>query len=183
MKAYKIGVLSDTHIPDRAVALDSSLIPALKAEKVDVIFHAGDVSVQRVLSELDLIAPLIAVRGNRDFLIRKNIPKIRVIEKFGVTIALMHGHIDLKTYWLEKIQYLVTGYQRSRYLPRLRRAAPEALVYVFGHSHRAENFWQDGKYFFNPGSMSVGDTPEFKRSWGLLQVFEDGRVAGEIRYM
>jgi hypothetical protein len=147
---------------------------------VDLILHAGDISVERVLTELAKIAPVIAVRGNRDFLLRKKIPMLQQFEKFGVKIAIMHGHMDFFTYWIDKFIYILRGYDRNRYASRLAVAAPEVSVYVFGHTHHAENFWQGNKLFFNPGSVSYGDYLSRQRSWGILEILEDGRVESRI---
>jgi putative phosphoesterase len=178
--SYKIGVISDTHIPDRTPELDPDFINTLNAEKVDLILHAGDISVQRVLNELEKIAPVMAVRGNRDFLLGRKIPMTQHFEKFGVKFALMHGHMNFFTYWIDKILYVFQGYNRDRYVSRLPVAAPEARVFIFGHTHHAENFWQDGKLFFNPGSITYGDRYLKQRSWGMLEVHEDGRVESRI---
>ena len=54
----KIGVVSDTHVPDRAVALHPALLSELRRNKVDLILHAGDISTAGVLQELETIAPV-----------------------------------------------------------------------------------------------------------------------------
>jgi uncharacterized protein len=180
MKSFKIGVVSDTHIPDRTPALDPIFLVAIKSEQVDLILHAGDISVKRVLTELETIAPVLAVRGNRDFLLRAQIPMVQQFDKFGVKFALMHGHMGFFTYWFDKVQYLTQGYDPNRYISRLPNAAPKAMVYVFGHTHHAENFWHNGRLFFNPGSVTYGDYLTKQRSWGILEIFEDGRVEGRI---
>jgi len=92
----------------------------------------------------------------------------------------MHGHINFLTYWLDKILYGFQGYRRERYIQRLPKASPGARVYVFGHTHHAENFWQGGVLFFNPGSVTIGDAESRQRTWGLLEVNEDGQVVGRI---
>jgi putative phosphoesterase len=180
MEPFLIGVIADTHIPDRASGLPGQLLEELKTRKVQLILHAGDISVKRVLEELETIAPVYAVRGNRDFFLRCVVPMIKQFEINGVKIVLTHGHLNFYTYWVDKIQHVMVGYRLNRYLKRLLKAAPEAQVYVFGHSHQPENFWQDGKLFFNPGSVSFGETPGCQSSWGILCVYEDGRVTGEI---
>ena len=54
-----IGVISDTHGLLRPEALEALRGSAL-------ILHAGDVGVPEVLTELQKIAPVTAVRGNVD---------------------------------------------------------------------------------------------------------------------
>ena len=60
----RIGVVADTHIPDRTRELPAEIFDHLHG--VDMILHAGDVSRQIVLDRLATIAPVIAVQGNRD---------------------------------------------------------------------------------------------------------------------
>lgn len=180
MSSLKIGVVSDTHVPDRTPELDAKFLEALKTAQVDLILHAGDISVKRVLVELEKIAPVLAVRGNRDFLLRKQIPMLQQFEKFEIKFALMHGHMGFFTYWFDKVIYIFKGYDRNRYTKRLIKAEPDASVYIFGHTHHAENFRQDGRLFFNPGSITYGDYLDRTRSWGILEVFSDGKVEGRV---
>ena len=181
MNSIKIAVISDTHVPDRAPGLDPALLKALSAAKVEVILHAGDISAMRVINELQEIAPVIAARGNRDFMLDpKKVRMVQSFEKFGIKIALMHGQMNFFVYWIDKFQYIFKGYNRERYISRLPRALPDARVYVFGHTHHAENFWQNGKLFFNPGSVTYGDMLTKAKTWGLLQLFEDGSVQARI---
>lgn len=180
MKSFKIGVLSDTHVPDRTPEISEKFLSVLNDEKVDLILHAGDICVPRVLSLLETIAPVKAVRGNRDFLLAGQVPMQQQFEVFGVKFALMHGHINTCVYLLDKFQYVFAGYSRERYIRRLPQAAPEAKVIVFGHTHHAENFWLNDVFYFNPGSVSYGDPSTRRRTWGIIDVYEDGRVDGTI---
>ncbi|MBA4386039.1 MAG: hypothetical protein C0410_14975 [Anaerolinea sp.] len=180
MKSYKIGVVSDTHVPDISSEISADFLATLKAEKVDLILHAGDISVQSVLTLLESIAPVKAVRGNRDFLLYKNVPKVQQFEIFGVKFALMHGHINFMVYILDKFQHIAKGYDLKRYIHRLPKEAPDARVIVYGHTHHAENLWVDNILYFNPGSITYGDPATRRRTWGIIEVYEDGRVSGRI---
>jgi len=55
-----IGLISDTHIPDRARELPEKVIEAF--ENVELIIHAGDLTSPKVIEELENIAPVMAVR-------------------------------------------------------------------------------------------------------------------------
>jgi len=57
-----IGVVSDTHN-----TLPLWVVDAFKGACLDYIMHVGDIEHESILWELELIAPLIAVRGNCDF--------------------------------------------------------------------------------------------------------------------
>lgn len=60
----RIGLISDTHIPEACDHLPSKVFEVFKG--VDLVMHAGDVYVNRVLDELAVIAPVIAALGNGD---------------------------------------------------------------------------------------------------------------------
>jgi putative phosphoesterase len=57
----RIGLISDTHMPQRCAALPDAVFDALKG--VDLILHAGDVGELWVLDHLSTIAPVVAVHG------------------------------------------------------------------------------------------------------------------------
>ena len=57
--SIKIGILSDTHD-----LLRPEVIEVLQG--CDTILHAGDISSQRILDQLEQIAPVKVVRGNND---------------------------------------------------------------------------------------------------------------------
>ncbi len=58
----RIGLISDTHIPEARGALWRQVFEAF--EGVDLILHAGDVHEYHVLDALEEVAPVIAARGN-----------------------------------------------------------------------------------------------------------------------
>jgi hypothetical protein len=62
--AMRIGLISDTHIPEACDHLPEAVFEAFAG--VDLVMHAGDVYVNRVLDELARIAPVIAAVGNGD---------------------------------------------------------------------------------------------------------------------
>jgi len=174
-----LGLLSDTHIPDRARELHPEVLPALRRAGVDRILHAGDICSPAVLRELEQIAPVTAVRGNRDWLLRGQLGWTELIEVGGVPIALQHGHGSWWDYLWDKWQHIVFGYRLESYLKVLVRPHPEARVIVFGHTHRATNLQLDGRLLFNPGSAGV-DLPEAEPSIGVLRIYPGQKVVGEI---
>jgi hypothetical protein len=60
----RIGLISDTHIPEACDHLPPRVFEVLRG--VDLVMHAGDVYVNQVLDELAKIAPVIAAIGNGD---------------------------------------------------------------------------------------------------------------------
>ncbi len=175
-----VGVVADTHIPDRARSLHPQLIPALTSAKVDLILHAGDISTPAVLEELAQVAPVKAVRGNRDWSFRPPLPMVLRLELAGVPVALMHGHGGWWHYIKDKGKYIVEGYQFERYQKMMVKLAPDARVIVFGHSHRSENVRFKNQMIFNPGTANAGYRADIPSSIGFLYFYAGGEVKGEI---
>ena len=57
--SVKIGIISDTHD-----LLRPEVVEALQG--CECILHCGDISSQRILDQLEQIAPVKVVRGNND---------------------------------------------------------------------------------------------------------------------
>jgi putative phosphoesterase len=174
-ETFTLGVVADTHIPDRARWLHPALIPALRAAKVRAILHCGDICTPRVMAALEQVAPVIGVRGNRDWAFASSLPWERRLEYAGVPLALVHGHGTWGRYLWDKVQYIFRGYEFRRYQETWSKIEG-AQVIVFGHTHRAENHWQDGRLWFNPGPACGRLHP----SIGLLHFCAPGQVQGEI---
>jgi putative phosphoesterase len=176
-----IGVLSDTHIPDRTRKLNPEVLTVFKGANVGAILHAGDVSILAVLRQLADIAPVTAVRGNRDWIALPHLPRSILISVGSVQIGLTHGHGLPWNYMVDRVKYMIGGYRLEMFQPRLISAFPQAQVIVFGHTHRALNKWVDGKLLFNPGSPHFPDRKDFPPSVGLIHISSNGDVVGEIR--
>ncbi|NTV63511.1 MAG: metallophosphoesterase family protein, partial [Oscillochloris sp.] len=87
----RIGLIADTHMPDRLPALPDALGVALAG--VDMILHAGDVGELRVLDLLGTIAPVVAVHGNDDTLeSQRELPYQQLISVGGLRLLLTHAH-------------------------------------------------------------------------------------------
>lgn len=172
--------MADTHIPDRVKTFHPELLPALRAARPDLILHAGDVSVPRVLEPLREIAPVEMARGNRDWAFRGQHGWVNQLELSGVRVALMHGHGSWFQYVIDKGIYFFQGYRFERYLAILLKAAQNARVIVYGHTHHAEKVWVGQQFIFNPGSASFGLGAAVSPGWGMLSIYPAGRVEGEI---
>jgi putative phosphoesterase len=155
----RIGVLSDTHIPERARFLPRALLAQFA--QVDHIFHAGDIVRVSVLDELAALAPVTAVRGNMDGAeARLSLKASLTLE--GISLGLIHGH----------------GGSKADIRERIRREFDNPRVIVYGHTHEA--YWGEerGVWFLNPGSPTDTTVAPF-RSWGILTL-ENGKIRGEI---
>jgi putative phosphoesterase len=174
-----VGVIADTHIPDRVNALHPCLLPVLQKANVSRILHAGDISVGWVLKELREAAPVTAVRGNRDF-VAGPLRMVERLELGGVSIALMHGHGSLLSYLLDKWYYWRDGYRLKRYaVPLLRESSP-ARVTIFGHTHHTEAQWYGPRLLLNPGSASFGCRRIYPPTLALLHIFPGGDLRVEF---
>lgn len=106
----RVGLIADTH---GLVRLDVAVVFA----GVDLILHAGDVGSGAVLSELECIAPVAAVRGNVDS------PELRL----PLTLVRRIGGLEV----------LVThGNEVGSPTPEKLAARHDADLIVFGHTHR-----------------------------------------------
>lgn len=177
-----IGVLADTHIPDRVNSLHPRILPTFIANGVTHILHAGDICSQRVLAELKEAAPVYAVRGNRDWFV-PGIPAMTELKLADISVVLMHGHGNFFRYLLDKIQYYKDGYQMRRYLKLLSWAPSDSQVVVFGHTHYPEVIWQEGKLLFNPGSASFGPLVNHLPSIGIIRIYENGQINPQIHFL
>ena len=153
----KIGIISDTH---------GYFHPRLSAVfgGVSLILHAGDVGRVEVIGRLEIIAPVQAVRGNIDGVLRPpRFPLRRVVQVDRVTILMTHFGI-----WSEE---LATWLHNEHGLNR-----PD--VFVYGHSHWAVQRWEEGILYFNPGAAGRSRVA-LAPSVGVLSV-EGKEVTGAI---
>ena len=173
-----LGVLADTHIPDRVKVLDPRVIEIFRENRVQRILHAGDISTPQTLNELSKIGPVDAVRGNRDIWRLRSLPSHLSFEYNGIRLGISHGFGSFPGYWAEKIHLARHGYRFDFYQSRLENLFPGFDVIVFGHSHIPENRTIRGTLFFNPGSVCCPhrDTPA---SVGILRI-QNSSVVGEI---
>jgi putative phosphoesterase len=175
-----IGVIADTHIPDRVRKLHPSVLPIFQEAQVSHILHAGDISTREVLDDLRQVASVTAVCGNRDIFAGR-LKLVEEIELGGVRLTLMHSHGGWIPYLWDKWKYWKYGYRLERYLPRLLAAGKHSHVVVFGHTHHPVTVWQDGKMLYNPGSASFGPMLGKPPTLGLLRIFSGGKIEAETR--
>ncbi len=175
-----LGVLADTHIPDRVPELNPHLIELFRKTVVSAILHAGDVSVPSVLKELEAIAPVYAVRGNRDIFALRDLPLEVNLQIEGVSIGMAHGHGTFNRYMVDKLQRQIHGRLVERYVQRMLLSFPNADVIVFGHLHVPCNFILEGKLLFNPGSTSYPWPRTAPPTFGLLHLERGKAPRGEI---
>ena len=176
-----LGVIADTHVPDRARRLHPEVLQVFEKAQVSEILHAGDLSSARILDQLAEIAPVRAVRGNRDIFVR-GLPLQLRLQYEQVTIGMTHGHGNWRKYLVEKFRYLVNGPTRFSYFENLAVGIfPDTEVVIFGHNHAPVNKRRGQQLIFNPGSPTTKPPflPNSRFTVGLLHI--DGKkVRGEI---
>lgn len=133
-----IGLISDTHIPDRAKEIPEKVITTFK--DVDLILHTGDLTSTQVIDELEKIAPTIAIQGNMDRVAGIKLPNAKVIEVEGLKIGLIHGEV-----------YPRGDTQQLLYLAK----QLNANILVSGHSHQPKIEQIEDILLLNPGSPVV----------------------------
>ena len=170
-----VAVLSDTHVPDRQPHLQAALLALLKRQKPDHIFHCGDISTPEVLQQLETIAPLTAVLGNRDFIFRMDLPLNVRLEIGGVKVALTHGQGSAWRYFTDKFKYLSTGYNFERYRRYFDADFPEADLVIFGHTHTPVDVLLNGRRYFNSGATYACPANDFKPRIGWLELSGSGK--------
>ena len=175
-----LGILADTHIPDRKRELSPAVVEVFRYGKVSSILHAGDISTASVLSTLEQIAPVYAVRGNRDWVALSSLPANRLLTFNGVQVGITHGHGNLRHYLIKRIEYLLQGYHVEMFLPVVRAQFPTADVIVFGHTHRPYMQREDSRLILNPGSPHVPEGKEAPPSVALLHIQPGGEYTSEL---
>jgi putative phosphoesterase len=174
--AARIGLVSDTHMPDRCLALPPLLFEALRG--VDVLLHAGDVGELWALDRLSAIAPVVAVHGNDDTDdAQRELPYQQIVTAAGQRIVLTHAHYPDRTQELE-------SRKDDRWGPKLERRAAigrraGAAIVVFGHTHVPMAYQHGEVLLVNPGAIASPNyvTRQRLQSAGLLFMREDGAPA------
>jgi len=158
---HSVGVISDTHIP-QFKKLPEAIWEHFTG--IELIIHAGDLSILSVIDELETIAPVVAVQGNveeEEVILRLPIKREVVVGfcRIGILHILGDSHNRVKV---------------------ARQEFPEARVVVFGHSHIPWNQDVDGQLLFNPGS-ATDRRRQPQCSIGMLYIDDDAKsVYGEI---
>jgi putative phosphoesterase len=150
LKKGRIGLISDTHGFIRPEAVE-------KLRGVEIILHAGDIGRPEVLTSLQALAPVVAVKGNVD---RgewaRAIPDIVNVRINDVRVQLIHDVHDIAS------DLRAAGYS----------------VVVSGHSHRPLVTRRDDLLWINPGSAGPRRF-NLPVTMGLL-LLRDAEIRAEI---
>jgi uncharacterized protein len=166
IKKKVVGVLSDTHGLLREAVLK-------KLACCELIIHAGDIGTVTVLDQLERIGKVIAVKGNVDHgSWSARLKESEYINFHGKTILVIHNINDLKihphTNSDSKIDLGDEEETTEAYI-LVRRGDDDEVnevksmkanwyqstnldVVIYGHSHRASTYYDNGVLYLNPGS-------------------------------
>ena len=147
----RIGLISDTHCPQRCLFYPAAIGRALQG--VDLILHAGDVGRLWVLDALGSIAPVIAVHGNDDTQeAQLHLPYEQIVNLRGIRILLAHSHEREEK--LDRIDRATDAWE-PKLARRLERARPAgAAIMVHGHTHIPMHWSEEGVSLINPGAIA-----------------------------
>lgn len=156
-----IGVISDTHIPDRANEIPQAVFDLFSG--VDMILHAGDITDAQVLEDLSQIAPTKCVQGNMDRAYGIKVPRREVITVEKINIGLDHGEV-----------YPRGDTQQLKYIAM----EMDVEVLISGHTHWAFIEKVEDVILLNPGSPTV---PRLSDPSVMLVTVKNGKLDAEIK--
>lgn len=139
---HKIGIVSDTHGLLRPQVLET-------LRDCEVILHGGDINSQKILDELNCIAPVYVVRGNNDKEWADHLPEFIKVELFGIRIFMIHN----KKMISEELS--------------------DRDIIIYGHSHKYEEKYAGRQLWLNPGSCGPRRFAQ-PITMVVLEVKEDG---------
>lgn len=173
----RIGLISDTHIPEACEHLPERVFEVFAG--IDLVMHAGDVYVNRVLDESARIAPVIAALGNGDegldghrFSLDPDdrVREAHLLEIEGVRIGLVHA-IPTPDETSEEVFARAMDAQFGGPVD----------VLVQGHSH-VEGVTRFGATLVvNPGSATLPhNLIGVPGTVAILEIHDGGRITAEI---
>lgn len=174
----RLGLISDTHFPDRLMALPETVFSAFA--DVDLILHAGDVGELSILDTLSTLAPVVAVHGNDDSAdAQRELPYQQIVSVHGVRLLLTHSHYPDRTEEL-------AARRDDNWAPKLNRRAAmarraSAQVMVSGHTHIPMALSWAEVLLINPGAIAPGNhfVRQKIRSVARLLVTDQGQIIVE----
>jgi putative phosphoesterase len=138
MVEYKVLILGDSHIHDRADEIPGEFMEIFASGSYEIVIHTGDLVDPDVLSLVKKLGRRqYVVRGNMDYL---DLPKQAVFEVGGVKIGVVHGD-----------QVRPRGNIEA--LTRIAKTI-NVNVLVSGHTHAPFITEHEGVIHVNPGSVT-----------------------------
>ena len=133
----RIGILSDTHLPNLIRQLDElGPEPAAFFSTVEFILHSGDLSSPIVLDWLEQFAPVVCTTGNNDPISDARCKDVEVLDIHGWRVGMVHS--------------LKRGF---RPVDQLQQLFPSPVdIMIAGDTHQERLEYRDGVVLVNSGS-------------------------------
>ncbi|MFX1487469.1 MAG: YfcE family phosphodiesterase [Promethearchaeota archaeon] len=167
-----ILVLGDFHMPERAKEIPRIIWDFISKQEFDLIFCTGDLTNKSVLTQLEYLGPVKAVRGNMDYL---DLPDHQIAEIGDFRIGMIHGHVvhprgNLKQLFSiarrMKVDILVTGHTHSEFLEKI-----ENIIIMNPGS--CTGAWGGGNYSGIPSFMTIEVKKEKRLRIELYQLIDE----------
>jgi putative phosphoesterase len=152
----RIGILSDTHLPNLIRQLDElGPEPARFLATVELILHTGDLVSPGVLDWLERFAPVVCVTGNNDPIADPRCKDVEVLEIHGWRLGMIHS--------------LRRGF---RPMAELQQLFPTAVdIMIAGDTHYEVLTHREGVVLLNSGSPTFPHHKDLRLGTvGLLEV-------------
>lgn len=161
----RIGILSDTHLPNLIRYLDElGPEPAHFFATVDLILHGGDLTSPMVLDWLEQFAPVLCTTGNNDPIVDARCKEVEILDVHGWRLGMVHS--------------LRRGF---RPMPELQQLFPTPVeIMIAGDTHYEVLEYRDGVVVLNSGSPTFPHHKDLRLGTvGLLEL-EPGKLHAEI---
>ncbi|MGQ4807951.1 hypothetical protein NKDENANG_01317 [Candidatus Entotheonellaceae bacterium PAL068K] len=152
----RIGILSDTHLPNLIHHLDElGPQPAAFLSTVELILHSGDLTSPMVLDWLEQFAPVKCTIGNNDPIVDSRCKEVEILDIDGWRIGMVHS--------------LKRGF---RPIAELQQLFPTPVdVMIAGDTHQELLAYREGVVVLNSGSPTFPQHKDLRLGTvGLLEV-------------
>jgi uncharacterized protein len=161
----RIGILSDTHLPNLIRHLDE-LGPEIAAflSTVDLILHSGDLTLPMVLDWLEPFAPVVCTTGNNDPIVDSRCQESALLDLEGWRLGMVHS--------------LRRGF---RPMAELQQLFPTPVqIMIAGDTHYEVLEYREGVVVLNSGSPTFPHHKDLRLGTvGLLEL-APGKLHAEV---
>ena len=160
----RIGLLSDTHIPEVAREVPPQVAQAF--EGVDLILHGGDIYARSVLEQMAQVAPVLAAEGDDDY--GETLRDDRVEKRHRLTV-------EGRQLWLvHERPYFFTLPSAPGEEAQAGHADGVPDIVVFGHEHRVVLQRSNDVLYVSPGSPTLLHYHRGLGTAGIIDISPEG---------
>ena len=161
----RIGVISDTHLPGPLAEVSDLGGRTLEVfADVDLIMHAGDVVLPRVLDWCEQFAPVVCSLGGQDHFSDPRCARVQYVEHAGWRVGMVHD-----------VEAIPSHIDTPRQLAAEVYGDASLDILIAGDSHYERLVYRDDVLLLDPGSPTF---PHHQRtrlgSVALLELTADG---------